>query len=45
MIIRSNTILSVLSITGAEEGFMPWLISEVKQEINHMVTSREILTG
>ncbi|XP_023708505.1 uncharacterized protein DDB_G0292186, partial [Cryptotermes secundus] len=29
---------------GAEEGFMPWLISEVTQEINQMVTSRELLT-
>jgi hypothetical protein len=36
---------SELFVTGAEEGFMPWLISEVKQEINQMVTSRELLTG
>jgi hypothetical protein len=32
-------------VAGAEEGFMPWLISEVMQEINQMVTSRELLTG
>jgi hypothetical protein len=24
---------------------MPWLLSEVKQEINQMISSREILTG
>jgi hypothetical protein len=36
---------SASSVTGVEEGFMPWLISEVKQEINQMVTSRELLTG
>jgi hypothetical protein len=37
--------LFVFSITGVEEGFMPWLISEVKQEINQMFSSREVLTG
>jgi hypothetical protein len=34
-----------LFVTGAEEGFLAWLISEVKQEINQMVNSRELLTG
>jgi hypothetical protein len=29
---------------GTEEGFMPWLLSEVKQEIKQMISSREILT-
>ncbi|KAJ9581107.1 hypothetical protein L9F63_023712, partial [Diploptera punctata] len=29
---------------GTEEGFMPWLMNEVKQEMNHMVSSRDILT-
>ncbi|XP_021917373.1 radial spoke head protein 3 homolog A isoform X2 [Zootermopsis nevadensis] len=29
---------------GVEEEVMPWLISEVKQEINQMFTSREVLT-
>ncbi|XP_069688847.1 putative uncharacterized protein DDB_G0271606 [Periplaneta americana] len=29
---------------GVEEGFMPWLMTEVTQEINQMLRSREILT-
>jgi hypothetical protein len=32
-------------ITGSEQGFMQWLMSEVKQEINQMVSNKEILTG
>jgi len=36
---------SAFYITGTEEGFMPWLLSEVKQEIKQMLSSREILTG
>jgi hypothetical protein len=36
---------SAFSVAGAEDGFMPWLISEVQQEMNQMFTSRELLTG
>lgn len=28
-----------------EDGFMPWLMREVKKEIGHMVESREVLMG
>jgi hypothetical protein len=35
----------VFFVTGTEEGFMPWILSEVKQEINQMISNREILTG
>lgn len=28
-----------------EEGFMPWIVNEVKKEMNTMVDSRKLLEG
>lgn len=32
-------------ISDVEEGFMPWLMKEVKKEMGNMIESRELLMG
>ena len=32
-------------LSDVEEGFMPWLMKEVKKEMGNMIESRELLMG
>lgn len=34
-----------LFVAGVDEEFMPWLVAEVSQEIESIITSRDVITG
>lgn len=35
----------VIYPTGVDEEFMPWLVKEVTNEIESIITSRDVITG
>lgn len=35
----------IFAFTDVEEGFMPWLMKEVKKEMGYMIESKELLMG
>lgn len=34
-----------ITVAGVDEEFMPWLVAEVSQEIESIITSRDVITG